>query len=88
MTKRSQLTADHIQTASEAYKYTLKRTKVLKQSGYIVEEMWECDFHKQLKDDPEMKAFVDAIKIMAPLDPRDGKNYLLKFIHFLKLIFI
>jgi len=67
--KRGQLTADHMHTVKEAYTRTLKRKKELQQAGWIVEEIWECEYERQLKDDPQMKAFIDAIDIM---DPREA----------------
>jgi len=85
MPKRGQLTADNIYTATEAYARTLKRTKELRQSGWMVEEIWECEYENQLKTDPTMKSYTDNIKIMDPLDPREaffgGRTNAVKLYH-------
>lgn len=73
MKKRTLLTADRILTAKEAYEKTMYKAASLNAMGYDVIEIWECEFKKMLMRDRDMKAFIDAIDIVQPLNPRDGK---------------
>jgi len=85
MPRRHQLTADSVHTAKEAYTRTLKRTKELHQAGWIVKEIWECEFSKQMKENPDMKQYIDAIQLEEPLDPREaffgGRTNAIKLYH-------
>ena len=38
--------------------------------GYIVHEIWGCEYEQQLKSDPDMKAYIDSLDIQEPLDAR------------------
>ena len=59
-------------TADEAYQLTLDKKGYLEQQGYEVIEKWECQLLKELRQDPEMKAFFDAQQMQEPLNPRNG----------------
>ncbi|KAJ8024303.1 hypothetical protein HOLleu_37008 [Holothuria leucospilota] len=59
-------------TMEEAYHNTMFRADYLRQKGIQVHEIWECEYERQLKSNPKMKAFVDAIEIREPLQPRDA----------------
>lgn len=61
-------------TYDDRFERTLAITAQLRRKGYIVTEKWECDFDKELRENREMREFVEnhpIIKI-APLDPRDA----------------
>ena len=57
-------------TIGELYQRTLRRLFILRTKGYEVHIKWECEFLKELKNNPELKKKYDAIWIPKPLDPR------------------
>ena len=59
-------------TIAEVYKATLKKLADLKASGYNVIEKWECQYLKERQDNPELKAFIDTLRFVTPLVPRDA----------------
>ena len=56
------------------YERTLYKMQRLHQLGYIVHEMWGCEFRNMLKDHPELKRYTDNHPICnkEPLNPRDA----------------
>ena len=42
------------------------RTKIeqLTVSGYHVKEMWECDWNRMIRTDPQLKRFIDTVDIV------------------------
>ena len=56
----------------ELYTATCHKTKRLQEAGYTVIEQWECQWTQQLKDDPAARAFVDQLKLVPPLEPRNA----------------
>ncbi|XP_011705890.1 PREDICTED: uncharacterized protein LOC105461097 [Wasmannia auropunctata] len=61
-------------TYDDRFERTLAITAQLRRKGYIVTEKWECDFDKELRENREMREFVEnhpMIKI-APLDLRNA----------------
>ena len=58
-------------TANEAFQNTLDWTKFLKQQGYSVIEMWECNLKVELQRNPDIKDFFDSQEMQDPLDPRN-----------------
>lgn len=56
----------------EVYSKTLDRTRNLRDLGYNVTEMWECEYAHLRKADPDCREFFDEVEILDPLDPRDG----------------
>lgn len=69
---RKALTADRTTTAGQAYDRTMKRTKLLTDLGYRVEQLWECELRRQLRENKEMADFFENTKIVGPLDARRG----------------
>ena len=59
-------------TLAELYKATQSRTQQLRQAGYRVIEIWECQWAQQLKREPATRAFVDQLQLVPPLEPRDA----------------
>jgi G:T-mismatch repair DNA endonuclease (very short patch repair protein) len=49
---------------------TLRKTQKLRDKGYIVKEMWECDFDTALMKNPAMIEFLESHSYVTPLDPR------------------
>ena len=40
---------------------------------YLVESIWECEWKAMKQQDPQVKAFVKALKWVDPLEPREAK---------------
>jgi hypothetical protein len=59
-------------SAKELHDRTAFKIEALSQQGYDIETIWECEYHKQLADNPEMKAFVDSAKVAPRLKIRDA----------------
>ena len=62
----------HDRTLQEVYEATLKKEEILRQRGCEVKIMWECDWDEEVKTNPELHQFVDALQIVDPLQPRDA----------------
>ncbi|XP_061170447.1 uncharacterized protein LOC133179772 [Saccostrea echinata] len=60
------------QTLIELFELTKRREEKIREAGYQYESVWEHEFHRQLRDDPDMRRFVYALDIQPPLDPRDS----------------
>ena len=56
----------------QLFEDTLEKVCYLKEQGYRVVEMWECDLNKELEQNEEMKRYFDDYKIADPLQPRDA----------------
>ena len=56
----------------QLYKDTMKKVNYLENHGFVVEQKWECELEKELKEDEEMKQFFDEYEIIDPLQPRDA----------------
>jgi hypothetical protein len=54
------------------YDDTMERLSSLRNSGYHVVTMWECEFENILKTDDGVRQVVDSFNITPPLNPRDG----------------
>ena len=59
-------------TVNEVYYTTEKKAAMLRQAGYQVIEKWECDFNPDKKTDPQLKSFLQDLKMVPPLEPRDA----------------
>ena len=59
-------------TIEENYRTTQWKIQLLKEAGYNVEEKWECDFKKELKESKELQEKVNNMSWVTPLDPRDA----------------
>ena len=57
---------------NEVYEATERKAAMLRLSGYHVVEKWECEFQEAKKTDPALKAFLDDLDMVPPLDPRDA----------------
>ncbi|XP_022794113.1 uncharacterized protein LOC111332905 [Stylophora pistillata] len=51
---------------------TQKKVKALRDAGYTVVEMWECQFDALKKQDGECRHFVSNLNLVSPLEPRDA----------------
>ena len=59
-------------TPNEAYRATQEKTRRLREAGYTVIEMWECEWTAMVREDPGVKAFVNELESVDPLEPRDA----------------
>jgi hypothetical protein len=59
-------------TMHELYMRTHDREAYLKSKGYHLEVMWECEYERCLKVNPEMKDFTQTLPTVEPLNPRDA----------------
>ena len=53
----------------EVYESTLKKQDTLRQQSYDVKVMWECDWDRAIKTNPELCQFVDMLEIVDLLQP-------------------
>ena len=69
----------------DVYSYTKKKLQFLQDKGYNVVTIWECEWTKLKKKRVEIKAFVDTLDIVEPLNPRDafcgGRTNAVKLYH-------
>ena len=59
-------------TPNEVYRATQEKTRRLREAGYVVEEIWECEWTAMVQNDPSVKAFVSGLERADPLDPREA----------------
>ena len=51
---------------------TLEKVCYLKDQGFQVVEMWECDLIKEMEQDEDMAAYFEEYDIVDPLQLRDA----------------
>ena len=59
-------------TVEEVFEATQNKLAELRASGYTVIEKWECEYMREQKENPALKAFVEAYSCVSPLEPRDA----------------
>jgi len=57
-------------TMRELHQRTLRRLWFLQTKGYELHVKWECEFKRELKANPSLRAMFNAIWVSKPLDPR------------------
>lgn len=55
----------------DVYEATQERVNLLRQAGYRVVTMWECEWSLLKKEDENVRSFVDSLKLVTRLLPRD-----------------
>ena len=69
----------------QLHKETLEKIRYLKDEGYRVVEMWECDLMKEMEHDEDMKRYFEEHELVDPLQPRDafygGRTNAAKLLH-------
>lgn len=69
----------------DLYHCTQEKLQFLRDKGYNVVEVWECEWDKVKKEREEIKAYVDTLDIVEPLEPRDafcgGRTNAVKLYH-------
>lgn len=59
-------------TALKEFERTMDREKEIRDMGYSVEGVWECEVREMLKKDPEMRHFFENVLLGTPINPRDA----------------
>jgi len=54
------------------YLKTMRRERILKEKGYRVLSVWECQWEKMKKEDTEIQDFLDELDIPSRLVMRDS----------------
>jgi len=59
-------------TMADLYHLTMERKTHIEKQGYTYSCIWECEFDRNIREDVNIKRFVDSIDIVTPLEPRDA----------------
>ena len=57
---------------NEARRATQEKTERLREQGYTVKEMWECQWKRLVEEDASVKSYVERLERVDPLVPRDA----------------
>ena len=72
-------------TMRDLYLDTIRKVCYLKEQGFNVVEMWECDLKRELKEDEEIRSYFEKYDLVDPLEPRDaffgGRTNATKLLH-------
>ncbi len=72
-------------TMQDLYLDTIRKVCYLKEQGFNVVEMWECDLKRELKEDEEIRGYFEKYDLVDPLEPRDaffgGRTNAAKLLH-------
>ena len=60
------------QTMHDLHQATVQKTLYLKEQGFNVVEVWECDIKRELEQDEGMRRYFDNYDLTDPLEPRDA----------------
>ena len=67
--RHSKFHPDH--TIQELYEATQQKHCLLRQHGYNLQIMWECDWDHEVKSNEDLKQFLASYETVEPLNPRD-----------------
>jgi hypothetical protein len=59
-------------TMDELYSRTMEKKDFIEKQGFKYECKWECDFKQELKQNDEMKDYIQTLELVSPLEPRDA----------------
>ena len=72
-------------TMQDVYETTQQKIQQLREQGYTVVEMWECDWTHLKDTSPDIRTFVAHLQFTEPLNPRDafcgGRTNAVKLYH-------
>ena len=72
-------------TMQQLFEDTLEKVCHLKDQGFQVVEMWECDLLKEMEHDEDMQCYFEEYELVDPLQPRDafygGRTNAAKLLH-------
>ena len=70
---RDQLHRKHDQMSMrQIYQLTQDRNQLIREAGYPLVEMWECQWNKQKKDNLGIQNFLYTLQLQPRLEPRDA----------------
>ena len=56
----------------QLFEDTLEKVCYLKDEGFQVVEMWECDLVKEMEHDEDMRCYFEEYELVDPLQARDA----------------
>ena len=56
----------------ELYEDTIRKVDYLEDRGFEVVQKWECELKKEMKEDEELKRYIDEHELVDPLQPREA----------------
>ncbi|XP_022784609.1 uncharacterized protein LOC111325134 [Stylophora pistillata] len=59
-------------TVEACRRQTTQKTAKLRQLGYTVVEMWQCQWEKLKKSNPDLRDFVQSLSLTTPIHPREA----------------
>ena len=59
-------------TMQQLHEDTLEKICYLKDEGFRVVEMWECELKKEMEHDEDMKRYFEEYELVDPIHPRDA----------------
>ena len=59
-------------TMETLHNEVLDRKKILEEKGFITRFQWECDWEQKLATESQVQQFVDGLRVVPPLEPRDA----------------
>ena len=59
-------------TMQNLYEATIEKVCYLKEQGFNIVEMWECDLKRELEEDERMRRYFEGYDLVDPLQPRDA----------------
>ena len=72
-------------TVEEKYQDTMEKVQALENAGYLVVQMWGCEFERLLLRNPPIKEYVRALNLPEPLVPKEalrgGRTNAVKLLH-------
>ncbi len=54
------------------YEATIEKVCYLKEQGFNIVEMWECDLERELEEDERMRRYFEGYDLVDLLQPRDA----------------
>ena len=69
----------------ELYEDTVRKADYLEARGFEVVQKWECQLKKEMKEDEDLKRYIDEHELVDPLQPREafygGRTNAVKLYH-------
>ena len=72
-------------TMQDIYEISQHKVQQLREQGYTVVQIWECEWKRLKQTNPEIRSFVNNLELNDPLNPRDafcgGRTNAVKLYH-------
>ena len=72
-------------TMQDIYEISQHKVQQLREQGYTVVQIWECEWKRLKQTNPEIRSFVNNLELNNPLNPRDafcgGRTNAVKLYH-------